>query len=150
MVTILLNHNLALPGCPTDDPCLLQLNKMFLLLLLSLLTTDSLTYGHSHLHCYQKYQLQTEHINITKRKADWCSGISLDSGGVLQHTTAEWNGHTILNTYNKGTSGTEKLKHSSFLLHFLLHLMMANFSRNMSWTILSDEVLWSFRPYKLW
>jgi hypothetical protein len=27
---------------------------------------------------------------------------------------------------------------------------MANFSRNMSWTILSDEVLWSFRPYKLW
>jgi hypothetical protein len=28
--------------------------------------------------------------------------------------------------------------------------MMANFSRNMSWTIVSDEVLWSFRPYKLW
>jgi hypothetical protein len=27
--------------------------------------------------------------------------------------------------------------------------MMANFSRNM-WTILSDEVLWRFRPYKLW
>jgi hypothetical protein len=47
------------------------------------------------------------------------------------------------------TRGPVEEKHQergSFLLHFLLHLMMANFSRNMSWTILRDEVLLSSRP----
>jgi hypothetical protein len=49
----------------------------------------------------------------------------------------------------KGPVEQKNWERSSFLLHFLLHLM-ANFGRNMSWTILSDKVLWSFRPYKLW
>jgi hypothetical protein len=33
---------------------------------------------------------------------------------IQQHTTAEWNGHSILNTYNTGTSATEKLRTQQF------------------------------------
>jgi hypothetical protein len=33
---------------------------------------------------------------------------------IQQHTTAEGSGHTILNTYNIGTSGREKLRTQQF------------------------------------
>jgi hypothetical protein len=49
----------------------------------------------------------------------------------------------------QGPKQQKNQERGSFPLQFLLHLRVANFSRNMSWTVLSDEVLWSFRHYKL-